>query len=153
MSECIRQMNCSKRLPPMEVMTFIKQVFVDLNLVKGLKKNQVVEVISKGRTTTWMKSLTIGIISELNPRRSGMLMVPRQYYTDVHCRIKNRSLILELKPHLYPAVPVVLIASASPIYGMPRFQRRTDGSSQGAREKLVTQIISVSLSQLRRVRG
>ncbi len=46
----------------MEVMTGIKQVFVDLNMVRGLKKNQVVEVISKGKTTTRMKNIMIGII-------------------------------------------------------------------------------------------
>jgi hypothetical protein len=109
----------------MEVMTLIKQVFIDLNLVsvKGLKKNQVVEMMSKGQTTTWMKNLMMGIISELNPCR----LVPRQYYTHVYYHIKNRSLILELKPHLYPAAPVVRVAFSMPIYGVPCFQRCTNG--------------------------
>ncbi len=85
MAECTRQMDCCRRLPPLEVMTLIEQELVDLILVQGLKKSQVVEVISKGRTTTWIKKLTLGnvlgIISELNPSRSGLLMVQRQYDT------------------------------------------------------------------------
>jgi flagellar L-ring protein precursor FlgH len=32
----------------MEVMTRIEQVFINLNLVKGLKKNRVVEVMANG---------------------------------------------------------------------------------------------------------
>jgi hypothetical protein len=57
LSECNIQMNRCLLTHLMEVMTRIEQVFVDLNLVKRLKKIQVVEVISKGKTTTWMKNI------------------------------------------------------------------------------------------------
>ncbi len=66
LSDCKTQMNCCQRLlPPMEVMNFIEQVFINLNfkLVKGLKKNSVVEVIAKSHTTTWMKNKRLGLIS------------------------------------------------------------------------------------------
>jgi hypothetical protein len=52
----------------MEVMTRIEQVFVDINLVKRLA-NKMVQVIHKGRTTTWMTNIAIPIIKELNLRR------------------------------------------------------------------------------------
>ncbi len=120
----------------MEVMTRI-EVSVDLNLIKGLKKNQVVEVISKGRITTWMKNPTIGITNELKPRRSRLLMVPRQYDTFLYHRIKNRSLLLKPYCHQYPARPLSPVESVEPIYGVPRFQHCTNGSLQGARGELV----------------
>ncbi len=67
LSECNIQMNCFRRMHSMEVMNCIKQVFVDLNLVKSLKKNKMVEVNHKGRTTTWMTNIVIPILKELNP--------------------------------------------------------------------------------------
>ncbi len=45
LSECNIQMHYGWFTHLMEVMTRIKQVFVDLNLVKSLKKNKMVEVI------------------------------------------------------------------------------------------------------------
>ncbi len=51
----------------MEVMNYIEQVFITLNLAKGLKKNRVVEVMAQGFTTTCMGSNQLGPISELNP--------------------------------------------------------------------------------------
>ncbi len=38
------------------------------------------EMIAKGSTTTWMKN-TQGLISRLNPRLSGLLMMQREYNT------------------------------------------------------------------------
>jgi hypothetical protein len=51
---------------PMEVMTRIEQVFIDLNLVKSLKKNKMVEVIHKGKTKTWMTNIVMPILKEFN---------------------------------------------------------------------------------------
>ncbi len=72
----------------------------------------------------------------------------QQVFVDLNLdyRIKNRSLILELKPQLYQAAPVVRVTSdrsALSIYVVQRFQCCTDGSWQGAREELVPQVISV----------
>jgi hypothetical protein len=63
LSGCQVQMFYGQRLPPMKVTNLILQVFVNLNLVKDLKKNRVVEVIANGSTTTWMKNNTLGLIS------------------------------------------------------------------------------------------
>ncbi len=66
----------------MEVMTRIEPVFVDSNLVQGLKKNKKVEVIHKGKTATWMTNLSmvypvfydvpvvlsLGVLGELVPQ-------------------------------------------------------------------------------------
>ena len=50
----------------MEVMTRIKQVFVDLNLINSLKVNKMVAVIHKGKTTTWMTNIVMPILKEFN---------------------------------------------------------------------------------------
>jgi hypothetical protein len=60
-------------------MNSIKQVFVDLNLVKGLKKIKKVEVIHKGRTTCWMINKAMPILQELNQRVTDWSMVPPLY--------------------------------------------------------------------------
>jgi hypothetical protein len=41
-------------------------VFIDLSLVKSLKKNKMVEVIHKGKTTTWMTNIVMPILKEFN---------------------------------------------------------------------------------------
>jgi hypothetical protein len=51
----------------MEVMIHIKQVFINLELVKGLERNQVVKVEVNGRVTTWKNNTPLAFISELNP--------------------------------------------------------------------------------------
>ncbi len=51
LSECYYQMHSGRRVHVIEVMNRIKQVFVELNLVKGLKRMKMVEVTHKGRTT------------------------------------------------------------------------------------------------------
>jgi hypothetical protein len=61
LSECNIQMNCGSRTHTMEVIIRIEQVFVDLNLVKSLKKKKMVEVIQKGKTTAWMADIAIPI--------------------------------------------------------------------------------------------
>ncbi len=91
------QMYNSQQLPPMEVMNLIEQFFVNFNLRKGLKVNCVVEVITKGRTTTWMKNNQLGHIRELYPHQSGLMTVPREYDTFLYYRIMNRDLLLEWK--------------------------------------------------------
>jgi hypothetical protein len=73
----------------MEAMTHIKQAFVDLNLVKAFRKIQVVEVISKGKTTNRIKNSTIETIKELNPLRSEPPIVPNEYDTWVYYRDEN----------------------------------------------------------------
>jgi hypothetical protein len=119
----------------MDVMTHIQQVFIDLNLVKRLKKIQVVEVISKGKTTTWMKTITIPIIKELNPIRQELPLVPNQYYTWVYNHLWNRDLLMELGASRYPTRPLVLIVSASPIYIVQRFLCCTGVLHRVPREK------------------
>ena len=46
-------------------------MFVDLNLIKSLKRNKMAEVIHKGKTTTWMTNIVIPIWQELNPTIKG----------------------------------------------------------------------------------
>jgi hypothetical protein len=48
LSECTYQMYCCLLPSPMRVMNHIKQVLVELNLVKGLKKKHMVKVIANG---------------------------------------------------------------------------------------------------------
>ncbi len=70
-------------------------------------------------------------------------MVPRQFDTHVYYLFKNRILLLEHNSHQYPTMTVVPVASALPLYGLPRLQRCPNGSSQGIREELVPQVILV----------
>jgi hypothetical protein len=65
----------------MEVTTYIEQVFqvVDIKLVQSLKKNEMVEVIHKGKTTTWMTKIVIPIFKELNPTIKDWSSVPPLY--------------------------------------------------------------------------
>ena len=70
------QMNCGSRIHAIEVMNRIEQVFINLNLVKGLKKMEMVEVIHKGRTTSRMINKVMPILQELNPRVTDWSMVP-----------------------------------------------------------------------------
>ncbi len=51
----------------------------DLNLVKRVKKNKMVEVIYKGKTTTWMQNIVMPILQELNPRVTDWSLVPPIY--------------------------------------------------------------------------
>ncbi len=63
----------------MEVMNRIEQVFVNLNLVKSLKKKKMVEVIHKGKITTWMTNIVIPIFKELNLMVRDWSRVPPLY--------------------------------------------------------------------------
>jgi hypothetical protein len=54
LSECTYQMYCGQRIPLIEVMNCIEQVFVDFNLVKGLKKNRIKKFIVNDQVSTRM---------------------------------------------------------------------------------------------------
>ncbi len=98
LTECNIQINCGRRTHPMEVMTRIEQVFVDLKLVNSVKKNKMVKVIFNGRTTTWMTNVTIPIIKELNPLRTELQLVPPLYDTWIYYRYRSqiKDVILEI---------------------------------------------------------
>ena len=51
-----------------EVMNHIEQVFVELNLVKDLKRMKMVEVTHKEWTTSWMVNKAMPFLKEFNPR-------------------------------------------------------------------------------------
>ena len=76
LSECYIQMSCCRWIQVIEVMNHIEQVFVNLNLVKGLKKMKMVEVIHKGRTTSRMINKVMPILQELNQRVTTWSLVP-----------------------------------------------------------------------------
>ncbi len=78
-------------LPRMEVVNSIKQVFVELNLVKGLKKNHKVKVIINGLVSTMIKNNQLGLISELNLRRLGLMEIPLEYETHVYYSVATVS--------------------------------------------------------------
>ncbi len=118
-------------------------MLVDLNLVESLKKNKMVEVIHKGRTTTWMTNIAIPIIKELNPLRKEWSMVQPLYDTWIHNRSQNKEVTLEIGGMNFPRLTLVLSVSASPIYGVPRFLQCTGGLSQVVLRELVQQAISV----------
>jgi hypothetical protein len=131
LSECNIQMNCCCQTHPMEVMTRIEQVFIDLNLVKSLKKNKMVEVIHKGKTTTWMTSIAKPILRELNPTIKDWSTVPPLYNIWIYYRSQIKDIILEFGISHLPRYSRLPIVSASPIYGVPRILRCTGGLSPG----------------------
>ncbi len=49
----------------------------------------MVEVISEGKTATWMKNIAIPIIKELDPLRNELPLVPSLY--DTECIIDPRT--------------------------------------------------------------
>jgi hypothetical protein len=82
----------------MEVMTRIEKVFARLDLVTGLKRNQLVKVTVNGQVTTRMKNTQLGLIAELNPRWPGLDGILRNYDTWIFYRVLDRDLILVLTP-------------------------------------------------------
>ncbi len=118
------------RLTPMEVMNRIEQVFLNLNLVKGLKKNCMVKVIVNGQVTTRIKNNQLGLISKLNPQQSGLMMKPLEYDTRVYYyRVLNRGLILELMPqHQFrrSAMARIPMEEALSLFSVPRFRCFTE---------------------------
>ncbi len=115
-------------------MTRIEQVFVDLNLVKDLKKNKMVEVIHKGKITTWRTNITISILNELNTTIKYWSTVPPLNDIWIYYRSQNKGTILEIGMMHFHRQPRLPLVSASPIYGVPRFLRCTCGLSQGVWE-------------------
>ncbi len=89
----------------MEVMTRIEQVSVDLNLVKSLKKNKMVEVIDKRKTTTWMTNITIPILKELNLTVKDCSLVPPLYDIWIYYRSQIKDIILEFGIGYLPRHP------------------------------------------------
>ncbi len=77
-------------------MNRIKQVFVDLYLVKGLKKDKMVEIIRKGKTTSWKINKVILILQELNQRVTKWSMVPPLY--DIWIYYRSQILGWRRKP-------------------------------------------------------
>ena len=86
-----------RQMFPIDVLTRIENAFADLGMLKGSKQNNIVILIVKGRLTTRMKNKQLGFISELNPRRSGLVGVPREFNSWTFFRYCNRELILEIK--------------------------------------------------------
>jgi hypothetical protein len=127
----------------MEVMTRIEQVFIDLNLVKGLKKNKLVEVIHKGKTTSWMTNIAMPISKEFNTRVTDLSLVPPLYDIWIYYRSQIKDIILDFGISYLPRHPWLPIMSASPIYGVPRILRYTSGLSPGILREVVPQVISV----------
>ncbi len=115
----------------MEVMTSIEQVFVDLKLVKRLKKTKMVEVNHKGKTTTWMLNIAMPILQELNLRVTDWSLVPPIYDIWIYYRSQIKDIILEYGLGYLPRHPLLPIVSGSPIYGIPRILWCTCGLSPG----------------------
>ncbi len=71
--DCYHQIKQGRRMYPIDIMNRIEQTFVNLNLVKGLRRNQVVLATEKGRVTTRMRNKTLQLVSELYPKRQGLV--------------------------------------------------------------------------------
>ncbi len=62
LTECILQMYSDHQLPQMEVMNRIKQTFINLELLKGLKKSNVKQTIVRGPMTTRMRNTELALV-------------------------------------------------------------------------------------------
>ncbi len=127
----------------MEATTSIEQVFIDLNLLKSLEKNKMVEVIHKGKTTTWMTNIATPILKELNQVIRKWSTVPPLYDIWIYDQSQNKEGILEFGEIHFPRQPLVPIVSASPINCVPCFLLCNCGLSQGVLRELVPQFILV----------
>jgi hypothetical protein len=103
----------------------------------------MVMVTSNSKVSTRMQNNQFGLISEFNPKRSGLVGIPRENKTGVFHRCMNQDLILELNPpHQFvrSAMPNPMKV-ASPLFGVPRFRSFTGETLQDTREKLIPQDI------------
>ena len=87
----------------------------------------------------------LGLISELNPRRSGLVEVPREYntWTFFRYRDNNRDLIVDMRTHsnLIPPSVTIPMEGASQLFIVPQPMRSTELISQDSREEPI-QVIS-----------
>jgi hypothetical protein len=90
-------MNSGSQIHVIEVMNPMQQVFVNLNLVSGLKRMKMVEVIhtGKGRTTSWMVNNSIPFLKELNPRVTDWQMIRPLLDIWIYYRARNKNMIME----------------------------------------------------------
>ena len=82
-----------------------------------------------------MKNRILGLISELNPRRSGLLGVPRQFDTWTFSLHNNRELILEMMTPKHFVLPAVTIPKegASQLFVVPLAMHSTESILQVTR--------------------
>jgi hypothetical protein len=106
--------------------------------LKGLKRNQMVKLIVRGRLlTTRMQTNQLKLISELNQRRSGLVGLTRKCDTWVFYQGMNRVPIMDLMPpdqFVHLAVPIPQ-EGASQLFGVPHFKRSADSTSQDLRDE------------------
>jgi hypothetical protein len=113
-------------------------------LVKRLKKMKMVEVVHKGRTTSWMMNKAMPTLQELNQRVTDWRLVPPLLDIWIYNRAQNKDIILDFWIGYLPKYPRLPLGSKSPIFGIPRIiQRCTEGQSRGILREAVPQVISV----------
>ncbi len=137
-------LNCCHRIHAIEVMNGITQVFMNLNLVKGLKKMKMVEVIHKGRTTSRMINKAIPILQESSLRVTDWSMVPPLFDIWIYYRAQIKDKILEFGIGYLPKYPRLPLRSKSSIFGIPSIQQCIEGPSRGILREAVPQVISVT---------
>ncbi len=103
-----------------EVMNRIEQVFVELNLVKGLKRMKIVEVTHKERTTSWMVNKAMPLLKEFNLRVTEWRTFPPLLDIWIYYLARNKNIIMEFGIMYLPGYPRLPVGSKSTIFGIPR---------------------------------
>ena len=94
--KCFVETENGRRLHPMDAMDRIEDVFGEVHMIQGSKKNNIVRIMAKGRLTTKMKNYNLDFISELNPRQVGLEGVPREYNMWLFFRYNNKDLVHDM---------------------------------------------------------
>ena len=106
--KCLVETSNGRRMHPMDVMNSIGDAFGKLHMIKGSKKDNIVQMIVKGRLTTRMKNYNLDFSSELNPRQVGLEGVPREYDIWLFFRYSNKEIMQDMSSgtFLFPVVTI-----------------------------------------------
>jgi hypothetical protein len=100
----------------------------------------MVLVTTNGQVTTRMNT-QLSLISKLNPIRTGLVGISREYETGVFCDIMHRDLILELMPpdQFVTSVMTFPWRDTSQLLGVPRIMRYPRSALQDSLVEMIPQ--------------
>ena len=135
---------CDHQIPPIDVMNRIEKTFADLGMLKASRRSNLVRTMIKGRLTTGMKNIQLGLISKLNPVRSVIAEMPRDYETWLFFQIANCELNKTQQIYEYFAATAVTNPRGvvSQLLNGPQVKRFNESTSQDSRQEPLVQVIS-----------
>ena len=118
-ARCVELRAKGHSLHPTSMMDRIEDAFGKLDVIKGLRKNNLVKIIVKDRLTTRLVNQQLELIRELDPNSGDLLGVTRHFDIYTFYRYNNKDLVwgIPLYPHFGVAYTCTLQQSRGVVKG------------------------------------